>query len=147
MIFMPPGSAKSTYTSVRFASWYLGRHPQDSIIQACHTAKLAQRFGRQVRNLLGREAFGEIFPRVRLSGDNRDRGDWSTNHGGEYYAVGMDGALPGRRANGIVIDDPFRGRNEADSETIRNNVWDTYVADVRSRLKVGAERAWIIIIN
>jgi hypothetical protein len=147
MIFMPPGSAKSTYTSVRFASWYLGRHPQDSIIQACHTAKLAQRFGRKVRNLVGSPAFNEVFPNVGLSGDNRDRGDWSTNYAGEYFAVGMDGALPGRRANGILIDDPIKGIKEADSETVRDNVWDTYVTDVRSRLKVGDERAWIVIIN
>jgi hypothetical protein len=59
----------------------------------------------------------------------------------------MDGALPGRRANGILIDDPIKGIKEADSETVRDNVWDTYVTDVRSRLKVGDERAWIVIIN
>ena len=59
----------------------------------------------------------------------------------------MDGALPGRRANGILIDDPIKGIKQADSETVRDNVWDTYVTDVRSRLKVGDERQWIVIVN
>jgi hypothetical protein len=105
MVFMPPGSAKSTYTSMRFASWYLGKHPTDSLIQGCHTAKLASRFGRKVRNIVSSKAFGDLFPGVGLAGDYQERGDWTTSHSGEYYAVGMDGALPGRRANGILIDD------------------------------------------
>ena len=65
------------------------------------------------------EPFGRLFPGVTVASDNQDKGDWSSNHGGEYYAVGMDGALPGRRANGILIDDPFKGRKAADSETTR----------------------------
>jgi hypothetical protein len=110
MVFMPPGSAKSTYTSVRFASWYLGKHPEHSLIKACHTASLAKRFGRRVRNLVASSDFREIFPAVELAGDSQDKGDWATNHGGEYYAVGMDGAIPGRRADGLLIDDPIKGR-------------------------------------
>lgn len=149
MIFAPPGSAKSSYTTHRFASWYVGRHPDHSLICASHTAQLAQRFGRKVRNTVDDPEFREIFPGVSLAGDSQAKGDWSLRHnglaGGEYYAVGFDGAVAGRRANGLLIDDPIKSVKDADSETIRDNVYDVYRTDLRSRLK-GSD-GWIIIIQ
>lgn len=149
MIFSPPGSAKSSYTTHRFASWYLGKHPEDSLICASHTAKLAERFGKKVRNTVGSPTYGEIFRSVSLAGDSQAKGDWAVTingkAGGEYYAVGFDGAVAGRRADGILIDDPFKSIKDADSETIRDNVWDVYKTDLRSRLK--GDSGWIIIIQ
>lgn len=149
MIFAPPGSAKSSYTTHRFASWYMGRHPDHSLICGSHTAQLAQRFGRKVRNTIGSPAFSDIFPGVALSSDSQAKGDWTLVNngrpGGEYYAVGFEGAVAGRRANGILIDDPFKSIKEADSETTRDTVWDVYKTDMRSRLK--GDDGWIIIIQ
>ena len=143
MVLMPPGHAKSTYCSVRFPSWYLGKHPKDNIIQVSHTGELAKRFGRRVRNIVDSAEYQAIFNNVWLADDSKARGDWGTSQGGEYYACGMDGGVTGRRANGLIMDDPIKGRKEADSETVRENAWETYRGELRTRLK---KDGWIILI-
>lgn len=135
MIFMPPGSAKSTYSSDRAASWFMGRKPGRKLIAASHTKGLAERFGRKVRNRLDTAEFRAVFPGFALASDSKSKSDWGTADGGEYYAVGFDGAVAGRRADILLIDDPFKSRLDADSETIRNNVWEVYRTDLRSRLR------------
>lgn len=149
MIFMPPGSAKSTYTTHRFASWYMGKHPTHSLITASHGAELAEEFGYRVRNTVGHSAFGGIFPGVTLAADSKSKGHWHVSDGderaGQYFAVGMTGGIAGRRANGILIDDPFKNIEDADSQVRRDKVWNTYKTDLRSRLK--GDQGWIIIIQ
>jgi predicted phage terminase large subunit-like protein len=138
MIFMPPGSAKSTYASILFPPWYLGRNPASSVIGASHAGELAERFGRRVRNLVGSDSYRRVFG-FGLSGDNAAAGRWETERGGEYYAVGVDASVTGRRADLGIIDDPVKGRAEADSETVRNRTWDWYKADFWPRLKPGGK--------
>lgn len=135
MIFMPPGSAKSTYSSDRAASWFMGRKPERKLIAASHTKGLAERFGRKVRNRLDTPEFRAVFPGFALAADSKSKSDWGTARGGEYYAVGFDGAVAGRRADILLIDDPFKSRLDADSQTIRDNVWEVYRTDLRSRLR------------
>ena len=134
-IFMPPGSAKSTYTSALFPPWYLAQNPDKSVIAASHTAELAERWGRRVRNLVA-----EHGPRLgfAIAADNQAAGRWGTDRGGEYYAAGVGGSITGRRADLAVIDDPVRSREDAESETVREKVWDWYRADLITRLKPGA---------
>lgn len=134
MIFMPPGSAKSTYASVLFPPWFLGRNPERSVIGASHAGELAERFGRRVRNLVGSDGFRRVFG-FGLSGDNAAAGRWETARGGEYYAVGVDASVTGRRADLGIIDDPVKGRADADSETMRNKAWDWYKSDFWPRIK------------
>src|SRR6185437_7783738 len=136
MVFMPPGSAKSTYASILFPPWFLGRNPGLSVIGASHAGELAERFGRRVRNLVGSGEFRRVFG-FGLSGDNAAAGRWETAKGGEYYAVGVDASVTGRRADLGIIDDPVKGRAEADSESIRQRTWDWYKADFWPRLKPG----------
>lgn len=135
MVLMPPGSAKSTYASVLFPAWYLARHSTDAVIAASHTADLAERFGRRVRNLISEH--GAMLG-VGLSPDNQAAGQWSLREGGEYYAAGVLGPITGRRADLVIIDDPVKSRMEADSETVRERVWEWYKADLSTRLKPGA---------
>jgi predicted phage terminase large subunit-like protein len=135
MVLMPPGSAKSTYASVLFPAWWFTRHPQSAIISASHTAELAERFGRRVRNLVA--VHGDTLG-YRLAADNKSAGRWETNTGGEYFAAGVGGAITGRRADLAVIDDPVKSREEAESETVRERTWDWYRSDLYTRLKPGA---------
>lgn len=146
MIFMPPGSAKSTYASILFPPWYLGRNPEKSVIGASHAGELAERFGRRVRNVVGSEPFKRVFG-FGLSGDNAAAGRWETERGGEYYAVGVDASVTGRRADLGIIDDPVKGRAEADSDTIRNRTWDWYKADFWPRLKPGGRIVLIMCMT
>ena len=135
MVFMPPGSAKSTYSSVLFPAWYLSQHNKHNIISASHTTELAERFGRRVRNLV--DEHGNRLD-VKLCGDNKSAGRWATVAGGEYFAAGVGVGIAGFRADLAIIDDPIRSRQDADSELIRNRQWDWWVADLSTRLKPGA---------
>ena len=144
MIFMPPGSAKSTYGSVLFPQYFLGRNPALSVIMASHTGELAEAFGRKVRNGLADPEFTAIFPAVGVSSDNAAAGRWSTNHGGEYLSAGVGGSITGRRADLGIIDDPVASREDADSERVRQKTWDWYVNDFLTRLKPGAKQVLIM---
>ena len=143
MVMMPPGAAKSTYASILFPPWFLGRNPKKSIIGASHAGELAERFGRRVRNLVGSSEFKRIFG-YGLSGDNAAAGRWETERGGEYYAVGVDASVTGRRADLGIIDDPVKGRAEADSASIRQRVWEWYKADFWPRIKPGGRIVLIL---
>jgi len=137
MLFLPPGSAKSTYASVLFPPWFMGNHPAMPVIAASHSKELAERFGRRVRNIVGGPLFRETFG-FGLSGDSGAAGRWETARGGEYFAVGVDASVTGRRCALGIIDDPVKGRADADSATVRQHVWEWYKSDFWTRLLPGA---------
>jgi len=138
MIEIPPGSGKSTYGSIVFPSWYLGRAGDRRVLAASHTTELAERWGRRVRNLVAGDEYRALFPACTLSADSQAAGRWSTTSGGEYYAAGVGSAILGYRATLGVIDDPVAGREAADSELQRSRVWEWYISDFKSRLTPGA---------
>ncbi|MBU6498271.1 MAG: phage terminase large subunit [Rhodospirillales bacterium] len=141
MVLMPPGSAKSTYASVVFPTWWLHRHPRSSVIAASHTAALATHFGRQVRNLIGENGAALGY---RLAGDNRAAARFRTSLDGEYFATGLDGPITGRRADLVLIDDPIKSHAEAESAGHRDLVWNWYRSELVSRLKPGGRIALIM---
>ena len=131
MVLMPPGSAKSTYTSVIFPPWFLARHPRSSIIACSHTFALASHFGSRVRELVT-EHGDSLGCRLK---NRRARHEFTLDTGGGYFAVGVHGAVTGRRADLILIDDPVRSYFEAESHSARERLWDWYRADLLTRLK------------
>ncbi len=135
IVLMPPGSAKSTYVSVLFPAWWLHRRRRNSVIAACHTAELAEHFGRQVRRLVADHA--QVLGFGLVAGD-RAAGRWATTDGGSYFATGVRGPITGRRADLVVIDDPIKSHAEADSALHRDHVWDWYRSDLVTRLRPGA---------
>lgn len=139
MVCMPPGSAKSTYTSVEFPAWCLGRNPAMSVIAASHTQELAERFGRRVRNIVASDEFAKAFG-VGVADDSSSAGRWDTDKAGEYFAAGVGGSITGRRADLVVIDDPVKSREDADSERSRMKAWEWYTNDLLTRLKPGARQ-------
>jgi predicted phage terminase large subunit-like protein len=139
LIQTPPGAAKSTYASMMFPSWFLGRNPKMNVIAASHTMELAERFGRKVRGMVASPDFKEIFG-FGLSTESAAAGRWETEKGGEYFSVGVGGSVTGRRGDLIVIDDPIRGREDADSTTMRDKLWDWYRHDLLTRIKPGGKQ-------
>lgn len=139
MVNMPPGSAKSTYASVLFPPWFMGRNPHMSVLGVSNTTDLAERFSRRVRNIVGGAQYRDIFG-FSLKADNTSAGSWETEMGGEYFAAGVGATITGRRADLGLIDDPIRTREEADSDRIREKQWDWYVNDFRTRLKPNARQ-------
>jgi predicted phage terminase large subunit-like protein len=134
MVQMPPGSAKSTFASVLFPGYFLGRHPGSQIIAAAHTASLAEHFGRQVRRVI--VEYGELLG-IGLAKDSKAAARFSLQDGGAYFAAGVRGPITGRRADLILVDDPIKTWAEADSLIHRDAVHDWYRAELTARLKPG----------
>lgn len=137
MIFMPPRHGKSELASKRFPAWCLGRDPKRQIIAASYNSDLANDFGRNVRNLVNEPEFGQVFPNVTLAPDSQAANRMNTNHKGAYVAAGVGTAVTGRGAHIALIDDPFKDREEADSERRRDLVWDWYRSTLYTRLMPG----------
>lgn len=134
MIFMPPRHGKSELASKRFPAWCLGRKPTRQIIAASYNSDLANDFGRNVRNIVAEPEFGQVFPNVSLAPDSQAANRMNTNHRGAYVAAGVGTAVTGRGAHIALIDDPFKDREEADSERRRDIVWDWYRSTLFTRL-------------
>jgi predicted phage terminase large subunit-like protein len=136
---MPPGSAKSTYASVLFPTWMLANNPWN-ILSASHKTELAEKWGRRIRNLVSEHS---LTLGVSLAPDNAAAGRWATTEGTEYYAAGVGTGIAGFRAKLGLIDDPIGSREDADSETIRDKIWEWYINDFRTRLVPGAAQVLI----
>lgn len=137
MIFMPPRHGKSELASKRFPAWCLGRNPKRQIIAASYNSDLASDFGRNVRNIVAEPEYSQVFPGVTLSADSQAANRFNTNAKGTYVAAGVGTAVTGRGADIALIDDPFKDREEADSERRRELVWDWYRSTLYTRLMPG----------
>lgn len=144
MIFMPPRHGKSELASRRFPAWYLGKDPKRQIIAASYNSDLARDFGRDVRNLVADPDYQAVFPGVQLSQDSQAADRMHTNHGGMYVAAGVGTAVTGRGADVLLIDDPFKDREAADSERQRDIVWNWYRSTAYTRLMPGGS---VIVIQ
>jgi hypothetical protein len=144
IINMPPRHTKSEFASTYFPSWVLGRNPKLKIMQITHTAELAFRFGRRVRDLIDSEEYKSVFPNVELKADSKSAGRWETNGGGEAFYSGIGGAVTGRGADILVLDD-IHSEQDALSPTALDNAWEYYSSGPRQRLQPGG--AIIIVMT
>lgn len=145
IIECPPRHGKSQLSTINFPAWYIGKHPDREIITASYNADLAQDFGAKTRDLVNQEEFKAIFPSISLKEDTQSKAKWATNMKGSYTSVGVGGSLTGRGADLLIIDDPIKNREEADSEVIREKIWDWYTSTARTRLEKDA--AIVIIMT
>ena len=134
MVLLPPGSAKSTFASMLFPAWWMARHPEHSVITASHTASLAEHFGRTVRSLLVEHG---VTLSLDMRPDARAAGRFLTSQGGEYFAIGVNGGVTGRRADLALIDDPVRCFADAESLAARDHLWNWFRTELMTRLKPG----------
>jgi predicted phage terminase large subunit-like protein len=143
MVFMPPGSAKSTYASVVAPSYLMGKTPDRRIILASYGSDLARRHGRRARQVVKSPGFASLFG-CELSSSTSAADEWALTNGSEYLAGGILSGITGNRAHGIIIDDPVKGREQADSPTIRAKTWDAYNDDLLTRLIPGG---WVVLVQ
>jgi predicted phage terminase large subunit-like protein len=140
IINMPPRHTKSEFASYLLPAWFLGKYPHKKIIQCSHTAELAVGFGRKVRNLVDTDAYREIFPDLALQSDSKAAGRWNTSKGGDYFAIGVGGAVTGKGADVLIIDDPHSEQEAALAETnpdIYDKTYEWYTSGPRQRLQPG----------
>lgn len=133
IVNMPPRGGKSELVSVNFPAYCMGKNRDRNIIAASYTSALAINFGRQVRNIMDDQEYKTLFD-TRLAEDSQSKGSWATNGRGEYNAVGVGGSLTGKGADILIIDDPIKNREEAESELVSEGVWDWYKSTARTRL-------------
>ena len=140
IVNMPPRHTKSEFASYLLPAWFLGRYPHKKVIQTSHTAELAVGFGRKVRNLVGSDAYKSVFPTVSLQSDSKAAGRWNTNAGGDYFAIGVGGAVTGKGADLLIIDDPHSEQEAVIAETspeVYDKVYEWYTSGPRQRLQPG----------
>jgi predicted phage terminase large subunit-like protein len=146
IINIAPRMGKSEFSSYLFPAYFLGKYPDKKIIMATHTAGLSEDFGRRVRNLIDSEEYHEVFPGTIVADDQKAAGKWSTGAGGQYYAVGVGGALAGRGADLFVIDDPHSEQDiKANSRATFDNAWSWFQTGPLQRLMPGG--AIIVIMT
>jgi predicted phage terminase large subunit-like protein len=138
MISLPPRHGKSLLASQIFPAWYLGRHPDREIIIATYGQELSDLLGRRVRSMVSDPLHWAIFPEFHLANDVASMRQFSTTAGGSFYAVGRGGAITGRGADLLLIDDPLKDQEEARSDVIRPALHEWYSTVAYPRLQPGA---------
>jgi predicted phage terminase large subunit-like protein len=144
IVTMPPRHGKSLLCSEMFPPWFLGRNPGKQIIAATYAQDLADDFGRKVRNLMRDPAYVSVFPGVALREDSTSAKRFHTTQGGVYVAMGVGGPATGRGADCLLIDDPIKGREDAESETSRRKLKDWFTSVAYTRLMPGGA---IVVIS
>lgn len=145
IINMPPRHTKSEFASYLLPAWFLGKYPEKKIIQTAHTAELAVGFGRKVRNLVQSDQYGKIF-QTKLSTDSKAAGRWNTHVGGDYFAIGVGGAVTGKGADLLIIDDPHSEQEaKQGNPAVFDSVYEWYTSGPRQRLQPGG--AIIIVMT
>lgn len=134
-VSMAPRMGKSQMISIYYPAWYLGKHPDHKVIVASHTADLAVVMARKVRNLINTAEYKEIFPQTNIAADAKAAAQWNTTKGGEYFAIGVGGALAGRGAHLIIADDPLSEQDiKAGNTTSLDSAYEWFSAGLRTRL-------------
>ena len=146
IVNIAPRHGKSELISYLAPAWFLGKYPQKKVIMASHTADLAVNFGRRVRNLVGSELYRDIFPNVELQADSKSASRWGTNFNGEYFAIGVGGALAGRGADLFIIDDPHSEQEAKQGKSeVFEPAWEWFQSGPVQRLMPGG--AIIIVMT
>lgn len=144
MILFPPRHGKSLTASILASSWFLGLDPTLKIMNIGYNLDLPLEFSKEVREILRKPLYQDVYEKTKLRIDDRSAEKWRTTKGGGYMAAGLQGGITGKGANVIMVDDPLKGQDEADNPIHREKVWMTYSAVVRTRLAPGGG---IIIIQ
>lgn len=143
IINTPPRHGKSQLASIHFPAWFMARNAGTNVIQASYNLDQAMRASRFSRNFIEGDDFSRVFPHIQMSTGSRAADRWMLESGQEYFAVGIGTGATGKGGHLIIIDDPLKDREEADSETRRQTVWDWYQDVIYTRLERNAR---IIVI-
>jgi len=137
IINMPPRHTKSEFASFLLPAWMIGRNPKLKIIQTTHTTELAVRFGRKAKHLIDSQEYKKYF-KTTLREDSQAAGRWETDQGGEYFAAGVGGAITGRGADLLIIDDPHSEQDAMNPEALER-AYEWYTSGPRQRLQPGGK--------
>lgn len=140
-----PRHGKTELASKRFLAWHAGLHPDQSLIFGTYNDTYAEDNGRAVRDILQSQEHLLVFPEFRLKDGSASSKRLETHQGGLVAFVGRGGSITGRGGHGIVIDDPIKDRQEADSKLIRDQLWTWFTQVIGTRLM--DTESWILLIQ
>lgn len=135
ILSIPPRHGKTETASILFPAWALGKHPSLKFILSCYGAELSETIGMKTRDIINSESYKAIFPGISLRQDQKAKAKWMTNKRGSYTGVGIGTAVTGTGADVIIMDDPHKDRQEAESQTVRDTAWEYYRSTLYSRLE------------
>lgn len=137
MLLMPPRHGKSELASIRFPAWHLGQYPHHELINVGYNLDLPMGFSRKVREVFRDPQYQAIFPDAVLDPDSQSVEKWNTTKGGGFTAAGRGGGITGKGAHILIVDDPIKDQEEADSALVREKLWDWYQSTAYTRLAPG----------
>ncbi len=138
MLLMPPRHGKSELASINFPAWHLGRHTDHEFIACSYNLSLAMKFSRRVKQIVEDSSYAGVFPTMKLDPNNQSTEEWGIEGArGGYVAAGIGGPITGKGAHCLVIDDPVKNAEEADSAEGREKVWEWYLSTAYTRLAPG----------
>lgn len=137
MLLMPPRHGKSELASIRFPAWHLGQYPHHELINVGYNLDLPMGFSRKVREVFRDPQYQAIFPGAQLDPDSQSVEKWNTTQGGGFTAAGRGGGITGKGAHILIVDDPIKDQEEADSALVREKLWDWYQSTAYTRLAPG----------
>ena len=137
MLLMPPRHGKSELASIRFPAWHLGHNPTHEVINVGYNLDLPMTFSRKVREVMRDPHYSNIFPESNLSPDSQSAEAWNTTAGGGFTAAGVGGGITGKGTHCLIVDDPIKNQEEADSAVVRDKLWDWYQSTAYTRLAPG----------
>ena len=137
MLLVPPRHGKSELASIRFPAWHLGHYPHHEIINVGYNLDLPMGFSRKVREVFRDPSFEAIFPAAQLDPESQSVEKWNTTEGGGFTAAGRGGGITGKGAHVLIVDDPIKDQEEADSVLVRDKLWDWYQSTAYTRLAPG----------
>ena len=126
MLLLPPRHGKSELASIRFPAWHLGHHPDHEVINCGYNLDLPMKFSRKVREIARDPSFLALFPKCVLDAESQSAEAWNTTAGGGFTAAGVGGGITGKGAHVLIIDDPIKNQEEADSILTRDALWGWY---------------------
>ncbi len=142
MVFLPPRHGKSMLVSHYFPAWYLGMFPDNRVILTAYEADFAASWGRRARDVLGE--YGKPFFGIEVDDKSSAANRWDIkSHTGGMVTAGVDGPITGKGADVLIIDDPVKNAEEANSQTFRDKTWEWYQSTAYTRLEPDAS---IVII-
>jgi predicted phage terminase large subunit-like protein len=139
MLLLPPRHGKSELASKNFPAWHLGKYPDHEFIACSYNLSLAMGFSRKVKQILDDPNYVNVFPDTKVDPNNSSTEEWGiAGRRGGYVAAGIGGPITGKGAHCLVIDDPLKNAEEADSPDIREKLWEWYLSTAYTRLSPGA---------
>jgi hypothetical protein len=142
LMMLPPGSAKTTYASIVFPSWYMGKNPNTRLALGMYGNDIAMSVGRKTRSVITQPRYKQIFD-VELSKDSKAGDKFALTNGSNYMADSIGGQFPGNRFECGIVDDPIKGYSEANSPVEREKTWNLFLSNITSRIVPGG---WLVVI-